>query len=435
MRLSDEIRLPADVCAANSAANSPASSTSGDLFLTGGTGYLGAHLLGELLARRDATIHCLVRAGSPEQARQRLFDNLSLYDVPVSEHVDRLVPVLGDISQPRLGIEPAEYARLTRSVSEVFHAGASVSFGATYERIKPANVDGVRHILQFAAAERSKFVHYVSTYAVFNASHYRGPSTIPEHDLADDGSGLLRGYGQSKWVAEGLCRLARERGLSVNVFRAGIISGHSRTGRCNTADTMALTMLAVLGLSAAMNTDFLLHLTPVDYCSAAIAALSADAVGPGRSFHLINPQPIRWQAWLDWVARAGHAVERLPPVAWYDRLKAAAAKRPALLPLVMLLQHDANRDFWNASNIFHSQFATADTEAALARHGLHCPPVDGDLLTTYLDFLVRAGDDHFVPRKASPLARPAGADTARDGREFPTYERGSQHVSRPCADL
>ena len=258
-------------------------------------------------------MHCLVRAESAAHAHQRLLANLRRYGIDIAEFGRRLTAISGDFSQENLGLPRARYDSLAEQIDAVYHAGASVSFALDYDRIKPVNVDGTANILRFACRRRPKWLHYVSTYAVFNTEFYRGVGCVKECPLAGDGHGLRRGYGQSKWVAEGLCQLAAHRGLPVSVYRAGMISGQSGNGLCNPNDTMTLIMLAVLRMGVALNTDFLLHLTPVDYCSRAIVELAQPSRRSAGEFHLINRRPISWSAWLRWLADQGRQALPLSP--------------------------------------------------------------------------------------------------------------------------
>ncbi len=88
------------------------------ILVTGGTGFLGAHLVAELLKRSDRKIICLVRADSGASAEQRL--RLALMR---ARHIDaaaevgrRLVAVTGNLEAERLGLAPEEFSALAESV-------------------------------------------------------------------------------------------------------------------------------------------------------------------------------------------------------------------------------------------------------------------------------------------------------------------------------
>jgi thioester reductase-like protein len=73
-----------------------------DLLLTRGDRFLGAHLLAATAAR----VWCLVRAGAAAHARRRIAEAAARYELPEPPG-DRVVPLPGDLTRPRLGLSPA----------------------------------------------------------------------------------------------------------------------------------------------------------------------------------------------------------------------------------------------------------------------------------------------------------------------------------------
>src|SRR6185437_10867486 len=86
-------------------------------FVTGATGFIGRFLLAELLDHREGTIYCLTRAGS--------LDKLDALKARLGEAAEeRIVPVVGDLGRPRLGVSDADVERLTGEVEHFFHLAA-----------------------------------------------------------------------------------------------------------------------------------------------------------------------------------------------------------------------------------------------------------------------------------------------------------------------
>lgn len=84
------------------------------ILLTGATGFLGSHMLLDLLRHSDAHVHCLVRAADEEAAVARLGEALKSYELPWSSEVRRRVTVLpGDIRRPHLGLSDELWTTLT----------------------------------------------------------------------------------------------------------------------------------------------------------------------------------------------------------------------------------------------------------------------------------------------------------------------------------
>src|ERR1019366_1786220 len=74
------------------------------ILLTGATGYLGLHLLEQLLRRTDADVLCLCRAPDAERALQRIKEGLAHYEIDVSDYLHRVRCVVGDLAEPYLGL-------------------------------------------------------------------------------------------------------------------------------------------------------------------------------------------------------------------------------------------------------------------------------------------------------------------------------------------
>ncbi|WP_434600617.1 thioester reductase domain-containing protein [Streptomyces sp. A5-4] len=253
-----------------------------EVLLTGASGFLGAFLLRDLMRTTRARIHCLVRGPDDAAAYTRLRESLRWYRVWGEIDPARLSVVAGDLAEPRLGLAEDVFDGLARTVDVVHHAGATVHWLHPYTALRDANVRGTEEILRLAARHRTVPVHYVSTVGVFD-----GPVTpgVPLRTTDPTGppQALPSGYLQSKWVAEQVLELAKERGMPVSVYRVDVISGDRVNGACQTRDFVWLTLKGLLQSGAVPSgTGGRFHLLPVDYVSSAIVALSGRPAGGGR---------------------------------------------------------------------------------------------------------------------------------------------------------
>src|SRR6185369_2871153 len=98
-----------------------------DVLLTGSTGFLGAHLLSDLLAATSARVWCLVRANDAAHARRRIAGAAARYELPAPPG-ERVVPLPGDLTLPRLGLSPGDFRELAERTDVIYHAGAAVNF-------------------------------------------------------------------------------------------------------------------------------------------------------------------------------------------------------------------------------------------------------------------------------------------------------------------
>ena len=122
-------------------------------FVTGATGFIGRNLV-ELLLEREGTIYVLVREGS----QGRLAELRNRWGVDES----RVVGIVGDLSQHRLGVSDADLERLNGEVDHLFHLAAIYDMSADAESQRVANVEGTRHMVQLAEAVQAGRVHMLS---------------------------------------------------------------------------------------------------------------------------------------------------------------------------------------------------------------------------------------------------------------------------------
>jgi len=354
------------------------------LLLTGATGFLGAFLLDELLRITGATVYCLVRAATEDDGRKRVRKNLAAYDLWRPEYEQRLAVLLGDLSEPRLGLAQPVWEELARSVDVIYHNGSTVNFAAPYERLEKSNVGGTREVLRLATRVRLKPVHFVSTLSSFLVEEL-SDAVVTEGTPLPPGSAVSGGYNQSKWVADRLVQAAREQGVPVSIYRPARITGSSRTGAWNTADFFPSFLKGCIQLGAVPATGEELNMSPVDFVGAGIARLSLHPPARNRTYHFFNNRTLALSRMAEVMNRCGFPVTTLPYADWLEALKGAVARgeENALGPFLTV--------FSPGSETKEPLFDTTRTDAALAALGLVCPPADEALAAMYLRGLALRG--------------------------------------------
>jgi len=356
------------------------------ILLTGATGFLGTHLLNELLNQTQANIYCLVRASNLEQGIEKIQksrERYLLYNQPIS---NRIIPVLGDLSQPFLGLTSNEFYTLASKIDVIYHNGASTNLVYPYSALKAINVLSMQEVLRLACIIKVKPVHFVSTIGVFSSDIYERATVVREQDKLPDSESLSEGYDQSKWVAEKLVMAAYSRGLPVYIYRPGFISGDSKTGISNTADLIHRMLKSCIQIGKTHDLDIMVAMTPVDYISQAIVHLSKQKELAGKAFHLVNPQPIAWNQLCDSIRSFGYSLERIPYKQWHLELLKVVENSPenALHPLVSLFSDEGASLQTITSLCFDSQ----NVIDGLVGSCISCPPIDERLLNTYLSYLL-----------------------------------------------
>jgi thioester reductase-like protein len=255
------------------------------ILLTGATGFLGSHLLLDLLRRSEANVVCIVRGASDEDAERRLGEALASFHVPWSAEVRRRVTVLaGDVRRPRLGLSEGQWTSLAHDVDSVVSVAAAVDFLRGYPSLRQTNVIGPLTLAEFASTGRIKPLHHISSVAVFNEV---GIASMGEDDPVAHVDRLAAGYDKTKWAAEAALRRAREHGLVVTLMRPGGIGGHTQTGAYNPHDLSTGFMSAFIRYRTVPAFRFL-NVAPVDWVSRMAAAIVCEPEGWGQTYNLVG---------------------------------------------------------------------------------------------------------------------------------------------------
>ncbi|NUT99227.1 MAG: amino acid adenylation domain-containing protein [Saccharothrix sp.] len=350
------------------------------VLLTGATGFLGAHLLAELLGRTDADVHCLVRAETPAVASARIRANLRRAHLDVPEDVlARVVPVVGDMSKPLLGLESREFDALAESMDAVYHNGAVMNFVLTYQWMMPPHVGSTVDVLRLATRYRTKPLHLMSTLGVFLGASY-DRQVVTETDRPEDPVGLDTGYHTTKWVADMMGVLARDRGVPVSIHRIAAIVGDVRTGTAKTESYLSRQIATCAHTGAVPRTEDVIDMLPVDRLAAAIAGLSTRPDLVGRDFHYYRADGLRYADLGDVLTAKGYPVKALD----YQDWRALMLESPdsAFGPLAFGL---------TTTRRAHPVFDCSATWAAAAECGVEFPPADAEMIGRHIDFLAAAG--------------------------------------------
>ncbi|MEV7891151.1 amino acid adenylation domain-containing protein [Streptomyces sp. NPDC002817] len=380
-----------------------ATGTPDRILLTGATGFVGVHLLAELLTTTRAEVVCLVRAKSPAEATVRLQQALKthLIDLPGAAR-DRITAVPADLARPRLGLDGAQFAELARTCGAIFHNGATVSIMREYATLRAANTESTRALLRMAAV-RATPLHFVSTLSVA-PPRTLGPE-VPEAFLPSH-PGLRHGYQQSKWAAERLLEQAAERGMPVTVHRLGRIVGPAATGYVNERDFLWSVLCA--GIPAGIVPDLFEEetWTPVDHVAQALVHLCLRQRPPGATvFHHAATAPVRLSDVYDWLEEYGYELRRLPLARWRAELPPASDAARSMLAFFEAADTTAAVD-GSGPDLRLGHVRAENVTAGLRGSGIICPPADRDLVFRYLDHCVTTGALPAPAGKRGPLATP-----------------------------
>jgi thioester reductase-like protein len=258
------------------------------VLLTGGTGFIGPFLMKSLLEQTGARIHVLVRSRDEKQGRQRLraaMESMGPCGPGLMEMFEaRVVPVCGDLAQPKLGLTQDTWDSLANEIDTVFHNGATVNYLFNYDLMRDANVLGTNEIIRLSFEGRPKEFNYVSTTFVFG---WAVKSVLFETDLNEDMELLDFGYSQSKWVAEQVVVDARNRGLSARIFRPALVSP-SVTGGGNNFDIAVRLVAFMVNHGIGVDTLNQVSFVPADIVANNIVAISSTPGTANKTYHVVR---------------------------------------------------------------------------------------------------------------------------------------------------
>ena len=200
----------------------------GAVLLTGATGFVGMELLARYLERTDRPVLTIVRAGNNEAARERIDAVLAnLFGERAGRYADRVTTVAGDLTAPRLGLDPVHWDWLAAEATMIVHCAASVSFGQSLDEARAINVGGTRRMLELAG--RGQALGVLERYAQISTAFVAGTHAgrFYERDL-DVGQSFNNSYEQSKFESEQLVRSCPD--LPFTVLRPSIVVGDRNTG-------------------------------------------------------------------------------------------------------------------------------------------------------------------------------------------------------------
>ena len=258
------------------------------IFLTGSTGYLGAHIAAELLEKHTEPLNLLVRASNQHEAEVRLWHALQLHmDFPRFHDFlrSRISIFLGDLTDSHFGLSDDDYRQMVKTTNSIIHCAASLNRKSEKSCLN-VNLRGTLEIIKFAAAARDNHglrrLSHVSTVAV--AGH-RSHEVVREDDSIDWNRSDYDPYARTKKFCEHMVdELLPD--VPHTVFRPSIILGDSRHPETTQFD-MVRSFVFLAGLPILpFRPDDRIDIVPVDFVASSIVTLHQKEKPQHNIYHL-----------------------------------------------------------------------------------------------------------------------------------------------------
>ncbi len=366
--------------------------------VTGASGFIGKRLVRKLLSRSGATVYFLMRDASPERCEALL----DFWDADEAS----AVPLIGDLTEPGLGLTEADREILKDKVDHVFHLGAVYDLDADPDVEVTTNVAGTRHTVELSQAIGARHFHHMSSIAA--AGLYPG---VFREDMFEEASELEHPYFASKHESEKVVRSACQ--IPWRIYRPGIVVGDSETGEMDKIDgpyyffkpIQKLRGILPPWMPAIGVEGGRINLVPVDFVVAALDHIAHLEGHDGRCFHLTDPNPRRFGDVLGIFARAAHAPAMTLRInaALFEMVPKGLVQSLLSLTPVRRIQSAIMKDLGLPKGVFSfvnypTRFDSRDAERLLEPAGITVPPLE-DYAWRLWDYWERHLDpDLFVER-------------------------------------
>jgi len=284
------------------------------IFLTGSTGYIGAHVAANLLNTHGASLNLLVRARDPQEAQMRLWRGMQLH-MPFQqfyEHLQTKIRIFcGDLTDSGFGLGRDEYDRLVHTTDSVIHCAASLNRKSEKSCLN-VNLRGTLEVLTLARhAEHYHGLRRFSEVSTVAVAGKRSNELVTEDKSIDWDRSDYDPYARTKKFCEHMTRVLLPD-TPKTVFRPSIVLGDSRHAETTQFDMVkAFVFLAGLPVLPFRPTDKV-DIVNVDFVADAIATLHQKDQPKFDTYHLSSG--VASQTFRDLTSALAEAQQKRKPV-------------------------------------------------------------------------------------------------------------------------
>lgn len=290
------------------------------VLLTGVTGFLGIHILAELLQNIDkiSKIYCLIRPKYQQEIHERLLGKLHFYFGDKYDELAKkyVVCINSDMISDNLGISKDDFELIKNDVDLVIHSAANVKHYGDYALFASVNIEGTQKMIDLCKSINIP-LYYISTMTVsgnylleqnLEYTTFNEKSFYVKQDFSENV------YSRSKLFAESMVLEAISKGLNATIFRIGDLSSRYDDGhfQSNINENAIYSRLKSLLEIAAVPDSILnnnLEFTPVDFASKALVKIIWSNNGLDRIFHIYNPNMVTTKVLLNYMNLLGYNVK------------------------------------------------------------------------------------------------------------------------------
>ena len=359
-----------------------------EYLLTGANGFLGSHILKELIDK-GKKINVVVKSGEID-ARSKLLGLFAFYfDSPMEEKIDKYVNIIDcDITSKDLVDKTKDL-----SFDCIINCAAIVKHFASDNSIEIVNVGGVERLIEIALKKNARLIQ-ISTLSVAgeNVNNKFEDSYRMREDMLDFGQDISNKYVNSKFKAESLVLdNIINKGLKGKIIRVGNLMGRNSDGefQANSITNNFMRNLksyATIGKFPVNSMDSEVDFSPIDEVSRAILKL-VRTDDKFTVFHCSNSHLIQMGDVIDCMNKIGFSIDCVSDKEFYETLKEAMADESKNMLVSSLISYSSSEDETRSFILTNNEF----TNKALYHLGFKWPITDYNYLKNAIESLLTLG--------------------------------------------
>lgn len=302
--------------------------TAKNILLTGATGYLGIHILYELINKTDSNIYCFIRNKDERNSKDRLINKLIFYfGKDVLQYIDtRIHIIVADISKPKFELSNKNYKSLGHKIDLVIHSAAIVDHYGDNDLFESVNVNGTVNMIEFCK-EFSIYMNHISTTSVSaSISDTDKHINFDEHTLYIGQNYTDNIYIKTKFKAEYKVWEAIKSGMNISVYRLGNITARYSDGKFQENYDKNAFLNRIITLSKLKKipksfSNLEIDLSPVDICASIITSIIYYKSSYSKVFHIYNNKYLKFIDLINTVKNSNKKISIVSDEEFYKYIK------------------------------------------------------------------------------------------------------------------
>jgi len=367
-----------------------------NILLTGATGFVGAHLLSNLISQDDVSEVYLTSRNINKnfivQNYEAIIKTLENFGINYSkENIKKVKIIYGNMLESRIGISSdILYHGLSEKIDVIYHVAAEVHHLKMYDDLKKANVDSVKEIADFSVNRKKKIINFISTMGSASKKNSNGKFLEDFPDSAKDDHSISMGYLKSKYEAEKILSNPNYRDF-VNIFRLGYISADTESGiGLYENNQLMLFIKSCIQLGCAPDIKRFINLTPVDFASKIIGSYYFRE-NASHVMHLVNnSEYITWSEFIEFLNNEGFNVKEISFSSWQEDFKRSGKDNALYRMMLTYRRPDADNHILRFGKNIH-EYNIDNVGLFCKKENIFMPKIKYDYLRKIFNHLLEVG--------------------------------------------